>query len=174
MLIGSKMTERQLEDYLELIRKWYWVSYLFIPIMLLLRISFAWLCLKVGSFITESFNDSSFWKICIQAEIVFAVGSVTSLLYTELFIDVETLEQLSVNPFSLQVFASSSMPKWCAYFFNTLNIFEVCYVAFLAYLISEESKKTFMSTLKFVTTSYLPALMLWVLFVSYFSLIFQP
>lgn len=133
LIAGSQMTDRQFDDYLEFVHKWQWVSYLFIPLALLLRVSFTWICLKAGSFITERFTEAAFWKICIQAEIVFAVGALAGLLYTEFFVDVETLEQLSVNPFSLQVFVSNSVPKWSSYFFNTLNLFELAYVFVLAY-----------------------------------------
>lgn len=174
LIAGSQMTDRQFDDYLEFVHKWQWVSYLFIPLALLLRISFTWICLKAGSFITERFTDTSFWKICILAEIVFAVGAVAGLLYTEFFVDVETLEQLSVNPFSLQVFVSDSVPKWSSYFFNTLNIFELAYVLVLAYLIAEEAKSKVMPSLKFVASTYLPGLALWVLLVSYLSVVFQP
>jgi hypothetical protein len=82
-------------------------------------------------------------------------------------VEVKSLEQLSVNPFSLQVFTGESMPKWSSYFFNTLNVFELGYILFLAYLIMEESKKSFLPSLKFVATTYLPGLALWVLVVSY-------
>lgn len=174
LIIGVQLTEQQIEAHLVFVRKWQWVSYLFIPLALLLRISFTWLCLKAGSFITERFTEAAFWKICIQAEIVFAVAAVAGLLYTEFFVYVETLEQLSVNPFSLQVFVSDSVPKWSSYFFNTLNIFELCYILFLAYLITEESKKKFLPSLKFVASTYLPGLALWVLLVSYLSVVFQP
>jgi hypothetical protein len=174
LIAGSQMTDRQFDDYLEFVHKWQWVSYLFIPLALLLRISFTWVCLKAGSFITERFTKAAFWKICIQAEIVFAVGAVAGLLYTEFFVDVETLEQLSVNPFSLQVFFSDSVPKWSSYFFNTLNIFELSYILFLAYLITEESKMKFLPSLKFVASTYLPGITLWVLLVSYLSVVFQP
>ncbi|MBX9783004.1 MAG: hypothetical protein K2X48_06910 [Chitinophagaceae bacterium] len=174
LIAGSQMTDRQFDDYLEFVHKWQWVSYLFIPVALLLRISFTWVCLKAGSFITERFAESSFWKICIQAEIVFAVGALAGLLYTEFFVDVETLEQLSVNPFSLQVFLSNSVPKWSSYFFNTFNLFECGYVLFLAYLIANESKKQFLPALKFVASAYLPGLALWVLLISYLSVVFQP
>ncbi|WP_218330651.1 hypothetical protein [Hydrotalea lipotrueae] len=174
LIAGSQMTDRQFDDYLEFVHKWQWVSYLFIPLALLLRISFTWVCLKAGSFITERFTKAAFWKICIQAEILFAVGAVAGLLYTEFFVDVETLEQLSVNPFSLQVFFSDSVPKWSSYFFNTLNIFELSYILFLAYLITEESKMKFLPSLKFVASTYLPGITLWVLLVSYLSVVFQP
>jgi hypothetical protein len=174
LIAGSQMTDRQFDDYLEFVHKWQWVSYLFIPLALLLRISFAWICLKAGSFISERFTDVAFWKICIQAEVVFAVGAVAGLLYTEFFVDVETLEQLSVNPFSLQVFVSDSVPKWGSYFFNTLNIFELGYVLVLAYLIAEEAKSKVIPSLKFVASTYLPGLTLWVLLVSYLSVVFQP
>ena len=174
LIVGAQMTESQFDDYLEFVRKWQWLSHLFIPLTLLLRISFTWICLKAGSFITEKFTETSFWKIAIQAEIVFAVGAVAGLLYTELFVDVETLEQLSVNPFSLQVFTAASMPKWSGYFFNTLNIFELSYILFLAYLITEESKTKILPSLKFVISTYLPGLALWVLLVSYLSVVFQP
>lgn len=174
LLIGSQITDRQFEDYLKFIRKWQWVSYLFIPLALLLRISFTWVCLKAGSFITERFANAFFWKICIQAEIVFVVGALAWLLYTEFFVDLQSLEQLSVNPFSLQVFTAATIPKWSAYFFNTLNIFELSYILFLAYLITEESKTKFLPSLKFVASTYLPGLALWVLLVSYLSVVFQP
>jgi hypothetical protein len=174
LIIGAHMTGRQFDDYLAFVHKWQWVSYLFVPFSLLLRISFAWLCLKVGSFITEHFTDVSFWKICIQSEIIFAVGAVAGLLYTEFFVDVESLEQLSVNPVSLQAIVSSSMPQWSAYFLNTLNLFELSYILFLAYLIAVECKTTFLTSLKFVASTYLPALALWVLLVSYLSVMFQP
>lgn len=110
----------------------------------------------------------------MQAEIVFAVGAVAGLLYTEFFVDVETMEQLSVNPFSLQVFVSDSLPKWSNYFFNTINVFELGYVLVLAYLIAEESKSKVLPSLKFVASTYLPGLALWVLLVSYLSVVFQP
>lgn len=174
LIVGSQMTDRQFEDYLEFVHKWQWVSYLFIPLALLLRISFTWICLKAGSFITDRFTQASFWKIAIQAEVIFAVGSVAGLLYTEFFVNVESLEQLSVNPFSLQIFTAASMPKWSSYFFNTLNIFELGYVLFLAYLIAEESKKAFLPSLRFVASTYLPGLAIWVLLVSYLSVLFQP
>lgn len=106
LVIGSKMNDRQLDDYLEFIHKLKWISYLFIPLALILRICFTWICLKAGSYITETFSSTSFWNICIQGEIIFTVGTVVGLIYTAIFIDATTLEELTVNPFSLQVFAS--------------------------------------------------------------------
>lgn len=173
LIVDSQMSERQLDDYLEFVHKWQWVSYLIIPFVLLLRISFTWICLKVGSFITERFTEASFWIICIQAEIVFAIGAMAGLLYTEFFVNVESLEQLSINPFSLQIFVSDSVPKWSSYFFNTINIFELSYILFLAYRIIEESKTKYLASLKFVASTYLPGLTLWVLMVSYLSVMFQ-
>ncbi len=174
LIVGSKMTENHFGDYLEFVHKWQWVSYIFIPVALLIRVSFTWTCLKAGSFIAENFSEIFFWKICIQAEIVFAIGAVAGLLYTEFFLDVESLEQLSINPFSVQVFAASTMPKWSSYFFNTLNIFELGYILFLSYLLAKESKKKFLPSLKFVASTYLPGLALWLLLVSYLSVVFQP
>ncbi len=168
------MTDRQFDDYLEFIYKWQWVSYLFIPFALLLRICFTWLCLKAGSYVSERYDSISFWKIAIQAEVIFAIGAVAGLLYTEFFVNIESLEQLSVNPFSLQVFTGESMPKWSSFFFNTLNVFELVYILFLAYLIMEESKKSFLPSLKFVATTYLPGLALWIILVTYISVVFQP
>lgn len=174
LLIGSQMSERQFVDYMEFMRKWQWVSYLFIPVAMLLRICFIWLCLKAGSFVTENFTDSPFWNITIQAELVFVIGALAGLLYTEFFVDVATLEQLSINPFSLQVVLSQSVPKWSNYLFNTLNLFELGYILFLTYLLASASKKTFIPSLKFVASTYLPGLALWVLLVTYFSVVFQP
>lgn len=174
MVIGGQMTIRQFEDYLLLLRKWQWVGYIAIPIALLLRISFSWFCFKSGSFLTDSFTEVPFWNICIQAELVFIIGAVVTLLYNEFFVDIQSLEQLSTNPFSLNVFAGENFPSWGKYFLNTLNAFEVFYVISLAYLIGTESRKPFRESFKFVSITYLPGLALWIMLVSYLSIFFQP
>ena len=171
---GWQLSNKQFNDYLAISKKWHWVSYLFVPVAIIIRICFVWICLKVGSFFKEDIFSISFWKICIWAEIVFVVGAVAVLLYSEFFVDINTLEQLSVNPFSMQVIVSDIVPKWSNYFFNTLNIFELGYVLFLAYLLAKESKKKFLSSLQFVASTYLPGLALWVLLISYLSVVFQP
>ena len=170
----KKFSEQQILNMINSDKRWNIVAYLFIIPVVIIRAVFSWVCLKSGSFITERFTEAAFWKICIQAEIVFAIGAVAGLLYTEFFVDVETLEQLSINPFSLQIFTADSMPKWSSYFFNTLNIFEIGYVFVLAYLIAEEAKSKVLPTLKFVASTYLPGLALWVMLVSYLSVVFQP
>jgi hypothetical protein len=174
LIVGTRMSDRQFADYLQFVQKWQWLSYLFIPLAILMRISFTWVCLKAGSFIAEQFEDTSFWSLSVRAEIVFTAGALASLLYTEFFLDLESVEQLSVNPFSMQAMLSSIAPTWSSYLLNTLNIFELCYILLLAYLIAEDSKKKFLPSLKFVASSYLPGLVLWILLVSYLSIIFQP
>lgn len=164
----------QIEKIIEYHSKWKLLSFMLVPISILVRASFTWVCLMSGSFISERFTNVFFWKITIQAELVFALGSLTGLLYTEFFMNLESLEQLSENPFSLQVFISDSVPKWSNYMFNTLNIFELGYILFLSYLLAKESKKKFLPSLKFVASTYLPGLALWLLLVSYLSVVFQP
>jgi hypothetical protein len=171
---GNKLTEEQIRRLIGTVPKWDYLSYFLIPITILLRVSYTWICLKVGSFITQPLPISGLWKISMQAEIVFAVGAFIVLLYTEFFTSLETLEQLSLNPFSLQVLLPKSLPTWSNYFFNTINLFELGYVLFLAYLLASASKKTFISSLKFVASTYLPGLALWVLLVTYMSVVFQP
>ncbi len=65
LIIGAQMSEHQFNDYMNFVHKWKWLSYLFIPFVLLLRISFVLLCLKIGSFVTEQYTQIPFWKICI-------------------------------------------------------------------------------------------------------------
>ena len=171
---GWQLSNKQFNDYLTFSKKWQWVGYLFVPVAIIIRLSFVWICLKVGSFFREDIFSVSFWRICIQAEVVFVVGAVAGLLYSEFFVDIKTLEQLSVNQFSMQAIVSDIAPKWSSYIFNTLNIFEFGYVFVLAYLIKEESKIKFLPSLNFVASTYLPGLALWVLLVSYLSVVFQP
>jgi hypothetical protein len=174
LVIGSQMSERQLDDYLDFMHEWQWLSYGFILVSLLLRVSFTWVCLKATSLITENFSTTNFWNITIEAEVVFAIGALASLLYIEFFVSIETLAKLSTNPFSLLPIFADNVPKWTNYFFNTLNLFELGYVLFLSYLLASESKKSFVPVLKFVASAYLPGLALWVLLVTYMSVVFQP
>ncbi len=174
LIVGGQMSDQQFADYMAFVHRLQWVGYLFIPISLLLRISFAWLCLKVASFFSERFTHAAFWKICVQAEIIFTIAAVIGLIYTQLFIKQGNLDQLSTNPFSIRLLVTHNLPKWSNYFLNTLNLFELTYIMFLAFQLATESKKKFLSTLRFVAAAYLPGLALWVLLVTYLCVVFQP
>lgn len=170
---SNKLTEEQIQRMFKSSTKWDILAYLIIPIPIILRATYTWFCLRVGSFIKEKFSASNFWNICIQGELIFALGVVSILLYSEFFSNIKTIDQLTIHPFSVQAFVVRTIPAWSNYFFYTLNLFELLYILFIAYLLAKESKINFFDCLKFVTISYLPGLLIWILFVSYLSVIFQ-
>lgn len=65
-------------------------------------------------------------------------------------------------------------PASWIYLLQTLNAFEILYWFALGYGISKISKQSFDSALQIVTRSYLPALVAWVLLVSFISVLLFP
>jgi hypothetical protein len=39
LIVGTQMSDRQFADYLQFVQKWQWLSYLFIPLAILMRIA---------------------------------------------------------------------------------------------------------------------------------------
>jgi hypothetical protein len=141
--------------------------------VILLRISFTWICLKFGSFFIEDFSQAPIWKISLWGEVIFAIGAVVVTFYSDFISRPTTLEQISVNPFSLMAILGKGMPKWSQYFFNTINLFEIIYVFSLAYFLSKKASKSFQKSIIFVASTYLPGITVWILVITYISILFN-
>lgn len=170
----AQMSDRQIEDYIDFSRKWQWLRYAFVPIALLIRITFGWLLLTLASFISGKFSAINLWRLCVQAELIFAIGGVLTLVYFELFAQAQSIEQFSVVPFSLSMLLDSGIPRWSSYLTNTINLFEVGYVLYLGSLLASASGHTYQSSLRFVASGYLPGLAIWIVVVTYLLVVLNP
>lgn len=83
-----------------------------------------------------------------------------------------TLEDLQYfYPFSaINITGFNGLEPWLIYPLQTLNIFEVIYIIYLSYQIGDLTKTNADNGLKIVSFSYIPALILWITVVMFFTL----
>jgi hypothetical protein len=172
---AEKMTLDQVEVFFASTKKWQGTLYLFVPLGIILKITYNSFFLTVGSLFKNRFGSfESNFNVCLKAEIIFALMQLTRILFLTFSRSINTLKDINIVPFSLQsVFYHLNNPKWIIYPMQLCNVFEVAYICFVARLISVEQNMKFTDCLFFVLSTYIPAISFWVIIVIYFTLLFS-
>jgi len=168
---GEQLALSRIDKMLELSKKWEWLGYVFIPIILFIRVVFTSLCLYIGIFFVQiDLKFSKLFKIALLAEFVYVLSGITKLVVFIFFKELSTLNDLQFIPFSLlNIFDKNAIDPLFVHPLGMLNIFNLVYFLVLAWLlkdlINEEKEKptqNFGGALKLVVTSYGSGLLLWV------------
>ncbi|AYN06177.1 hypothetical protein [Flavobacterium sp. 140616W15] len=172
--IAEKLTTQQLNHFFELQNKWKWISYVFFPIYIVIKTSIIATVLYVGTyfFIQKEVGYNSLWNIVIKAEFIFLLVATTKIIWFYFFQTNYDLEDIQYfYPLSaLNIVGYRGLETWFIYPFQTLNLFELAYWLILAYFIGKETDTNMDKGLKIVAYSYVPALLLWVTTVMFFTL----
>jgi len=181
--IQNKVTKEQLEEIFNFKKKWEWVSYFIIPVLLLIKTALVASILYIGTFFYSKTKVTfkQLWDIVVKAEFVFLLVGVLKIIWFYFFQTSYTLEDLQYfYPLSiLNIVGYKGLDAWFIYPLQTLNLFELAYWLILAYYISKIASptKNFEGNnykmdfgLKIVATSYGSALLLWVVVVMFFTL----
>ncbi len=171
---GEQMAYDRIEQMLDLQAKWSWVSYLFIPLVIGIKLLLVSLCLLGGS-IWENLRLSfrKVWSMVLRAELVFAVGAVCIVLYLAFFVELNSLEDLQgFHNFSLMaLLANEEDPTaWYLYPLQVVNLFEILYWIILVKGIQAISKKGVSESIGLVGRSYGLGLLIWVFLVIFLKL----
>lgn len=168
---GEKIATDRITKVVEYSRKLYWISYLLVPIVILIQVGFTAACLYTGLFIANlktRFRD--LFEVALLADFVFLLAGFTKLVILIFFKEVNTLDDLQFQPLSLmQLFDKGSVDAMLIYPLSLLNVFEALYWLALAWLLTRVVEKPLSSTLKTIATSYGSGLLLWVLFVMFLT-----
>lgn len=168
---GEQLALSRIDKMLELSKKWEWLGYVFIPIILFVRVAFTSLCLYIGIFFVEiDLKFSKLFKIALLAEFVYFLSGFAKLVVFIFFKEVSTLNDLQFTPFSLlNIFDKNAIDPLFVHPLGMLNIFNLVYFLVLAWLlkdlINEEKEnlsQKYGGALKLVVTSYGSGLLLWV------------
>jgi len=168
---GEQLAIDRIAKMFEMSRKWQWIEYVFIPLVVLIRVAFTTVCLYVGCFLANSqIRFKELFKVSLLADFVFILAGIAKLAILIFFKDVGKLEDLQFQPLSfLELFHRNSVDKLFVYPFSLLSVFELLYWLVLAWLLSGLLEKPFDSALKRVASSYGIGLLLWVLFVMFLT-----
>ncbi|HCT29187.1 MAG TPA: hypothetical protein DIW31_00270 [Bacteroidales bacterium] len=168
---GEKLATDRIADMVEQSQKWQWLGYVFIPIVVLIRVSFTAICIYTGQFLANlkvRFRD--LFKVALIADFVFVLAGLVKLVILIFFKEVSTLDDLQFQPLSLmEVFDKKEVDALFIYPLSLVSIFEALYWFALAWLLTGVIDKPFGNSLKTVASSYGTGLLLWVLFVMFLT-----
>ena len=172
--LSEKLTTQQLEFFFKAQDKWVFFSYLVVAIFLLIKIATITSVFFIGCFFysKEKIEFKSIWLIVIKAEFIFLLIPIIKVIWFHFFQTNYTLEDIQYfYPLSaLNITGYKGLEPWLIYPFQTLNLFELAYIIYLSYQIGNLTKTNADNGLKIVCYSYLPALLLWVTVVMFFTL----
>ncbi|WP_025141503.1 hypothetical protein [Pedobacter jeongneungensis] len=154
-----------------------WISYIFIPVWLLLKIFIITLCLQAGLLLNNSklkFSDT--FRIALTAEFIFLIPQLIKLIWFLFFKTDYTLSDIQqFYPLSaLNLFKIENLSALFIYPFQTFNVFEILYWILLAGGIKQAMGTDINHGIKVVFSGYIPALVLWIICVMFITVSISP
>lgn len=175
--LSEQFTTRQIEKYFILHKKWEWLSYIILPIFLLIKVTLTATILYIGSFF---FNKNpiplkQLWGLAINGEFLFLLVPFFKIIWFYFFQTAYKLTDIQYfYPLSaINITGYENIYPWYIYPLQTINIFEFAYIIYLSYQIGHLTKTNADTGLKIVSFSYIPALFLWITIVMFFTLNFS-
>jgi len=163
----------QINSYFEFQDKWHWLTYLYIPLIILIKTSVISLVLYIGLFLlSKEIKYNQLWDATIKAEFIFLLVPIFKIIWFYFFQtnydlnDVQNFYPLS----ALNIVGYKGLEAWFIYPFQVLNLFEFFYIIYLGFQIGKLIHTNADYGLKIVGLSYVPALILWVAIVMFFTL----
>lgn len=174
----ESLTNEQVNKMLAMKEKWAWLSYLFMPIFLFLKIISIAGVLFIGVFFLDRKANAeplSFWQLfhtVTIAEFIFLLVPIGKLIYF-LFIQTNfTFEELQTfYPLSMiNIIGTKGLEKWLLYPLQILNIFELFYLAVLSYSLGKLLAIKAEKALHLILSTYGIGLVIWVVLIMFLTL----
>lgn len=169
----NNYNEVQIKEYLDLKEKWNYFSYLLVPLLIIIKTSIIATTLYIGIFFSNNVIEfNKFWNIVLKAEFIFLLVPVFKIIWFYFFQTNYNLEDIqNFYPLSaLNIVGYKDLETWFIYPFQTLNLFELAYIIYLGYQVGKLTNTNTDHGLKIVAYSYVPALLLWVVTIMFFTL----
>jgi hypothetical protein len=163
-ILGAEHIEQLIEQ-----QKFYKnLSYLLIPLILLIRPFYTATCLVTGAVLSEQklkFKQS--FNIALKADAVFLLEVMIRIIYLSI-VGTNSLQEIGIPLFSvLQWLGVDNVAPYLSYPLGILSVFELIYWILLSIFISIHTKKKFWSSFYFVLSTYGIGLLLLVIAVIY-------
>ena len=164
--LGEQLTIERIKEVLDAQRKYVWIGYVLVPLMIVIQAFLITLCLNVGVILLDwKITFRKMYGMVIKSSIIFLLYKLV-IIFVLLMVDLDKVEDMmKADKFSLlSLMGQNSVPKWMYYPFQTVNVFEIIFIVLLGYGISylKDEKKP---EIGFVLSTYGVGLLFWVLFV---------
>jgi hypothetical protein len=112
--------------------------------------------LLTGSLLQElKWTFKGLFNIALKSDIIFSIAGICNFYYYGFFKRATKIEDLSANCLSLLNFvAKESVPNWLIFAYNSINAFELLYIALLVIFIQLMYKLSIWKTLLFIILTY--------------------
>jgi hypothetical protein len=171
--LAENLTYEQINEAVRFKNKIEWITYLIIPLLLLLKTSIIAIILDAGCFFFgKEIKYKRLFNVVVKAEFVFLLVIIVKTAWFYFFQQEFALEDLqNFFPFSaLNVIGYEGLQPYFIYPLQVLNLFEVAYWLILAYLLGRELQTTAKKGISIVASSYGVSLLIWVVGVMFFTL----
>ncbi|MFD2940896.1 hypothetical protein [Flavobacterium notoginsengisoli] len=171
--LSEQFTSNQIDKFFKFQKKWEWIGYIFIPILLLIKTSIIASILYIGLFFSNrDLKFSIILNFVLKAEFIFLLVPISKLIWFYFFETNFILEDIqNFYPLSaLNIVRYKELEIWFIYPFQVLNLFEFFYIIYLGYEIGKHTQTNTDYGLKVVGLSYVPSLFLWVATIMFFTL----
>ena len=175
--LAGQVNPDKLAAFLEGQHRMVVLSYLMVPVALLLKMTLVTICLFTGLLLTsQQFSWRQLFRIVLFAESAFVAGTLFRLLLLAFSHRVESLGQyMSFAPLSLySLFPVTAVPNWMTYPLQTLDIFQAGYILLLATGLQYYMRQPFKKMLVFVLGSYGLGLFCCMIGFAFISISFNP
>lgn len=169
-LVYNDLIENFTQDKVDIIiesqKKWEWLGFVIIPLLIIIRSSLVAICLSVGTFfydLDKEVKFKSFLNVALQGEFILLLVGYFKLFYfafiksNYVLKDVEEYYPLSYINF-LDI---NKLDVWLIYPLQTINLFEIGYFFVLVYGVHKLLKNKFWKSFEIVSISYGGGLIIW-------------
>jgi hypothetical protein len=171
--LSEKISYDQINEILAFKEKWGWIVYIFIPILLFIKILIITTVINIGCFLFgKNISYSQIFNITIKSEFIFLLVIVFKTAWFYFFEQDYNLNDLQFfYPLSaLNIVGYEGIDPWWIYPLQVFNLFELAYWFILAYLIGKAINSDTDKGINIVASSYGVALLIWVVGVMFFTL----
>jgi len=167
--------QEQIDNLIETQQRWEWLIYLFIPLIVLIRISLVSACLSIGVFFYDMEHKIAFkrfFRIALIGELVLALVGYYKFSYFYFIKTDYTLQDLQqYYPLSYINFLNiEKIQPWLVYLIQTINLFEIAYFFVLVYGIHKLLQNKYWKSFEITVVSYGTGLVIWLGLVMFLTL----
>ncbi|MBZ9786897.1 hypothetical protein LB456_05445 [Psychroflexus sp. CAK57W] len=169
----EQFTRDQVLEVINFNRKWEWITYILLPIVLLLKIAMIAKIIDVGVFFMDKkISYNKLFSTVLKAEFIFLLAPVLKLGW---FYFIETdfalVDLQNFYPLSLiNITGYENLENWFIYPFQAMNLIEVAYWFILAFQLKKILEVDFDKSFSIVMSSYGVILLIWIIAVMFFTL----
>jgi len=175
---SEQLVQEQIAEFIEQQKKWEWLSYAAIPLLIFIRITLVAITLSVGDFLyninkIENSKYKEYLKISLIGEFVLIIVGYFKTGYFYLIkTDYTLLDLQQYYPLSFtNLIDLKKIQPWLIYPLQTVNLFEIVYFFVLVYgMYKLNNKKEYWRSFEITAVSYGTGLIIWLGFIMFLTL----